>query len=299
MNNIILLLTGSFLLAAPFIAAALGGLYSERSGVVNIGLEGMMTIGAFSGTTVMVLFDNTPFTVTLGILCACLAGMAFATLHAYLCVTLKMDQIISGVVINMVTLALSIYLCKMFFASNVTPLFSADSIQVISKINLVTIYVFVLAIITHFVINYTKWGLRVRAVGENPQAADAMGINVSKIRYQSVILSGAFAGFAGIILCLNIVTKFTPTTVSGAGFISLAVLIFGRHRPLNLIFAGLTFGFFKQLGIISMTSDIEFIPSVIFDILPYIITIIVIIIVSRGKNSEMESLGVAYDKELR
>lgn len=305
-----LILEGTLLLAAPLIAAALGGLYSERSGVVNIGLEGMMTFGAFIGATVIYLSAGSlgNFAIPLGVFCAILGGMLFSTLHAYLSITLKIDQIISGVVINILTLALSLYFCKILFAVNETPRFMISAAKLTgTKITYITFLVFALCFVTYFIINKTKWGLRVRAVGENPQAADAMGINVTKVRYQAVIISGAFAGLAGVVLCLNSIPQFTVNTVAGTGFIALAVLIFGRHNAFGVLIAGLIFGFFKQIGIISLGSSFEvaipftdfIIPEVFYNILPYLITIIVLIIFSRGKNQEMEALGKPYDKELR
>ncbi len=304
MNSDILLLIlfGSFSMAAPLIAAAYGGLFSERSGVVNIGIEGMMTAGAFSGATVAYFIGNAGIngSITIGFIVAILIGGLTGLLHAYLCISLKVDQIISGVAINTITLALSLFLTAIYFdgAQETHTLLIRPIAYFSNRLTLVTIIRFLLVFAVNYLLNKTKWGLHVLAVGENPQAADAMGINVIKTRYQAVILSGAFSGLAGMVAVVNVTQRFTATTVGGLGFIALAVLIFGRHRPFGIIMAGLVFGFSKNLGAVISTIAPK-LPAIYFDILPYVATIVVLLIFSRNKKVEMESLGIAYDKELR
>ncbi len=316
MNSLVLVIIfGTLACAAPLIAAAYGGLFSERSGVVNIGLEGIMTIGAFAGATFVSIseqnFIGGYYVIVLGLLVAIIFGTLFALLHAFLSVTLKVDQIISGTVINIITLALGLFLTKSIFGSGQTPTFFLNHpIRFFdNKLTLITIVIILLSIVCYLVLYKTKWGMRVLAVGENPSSADAMGINVNKVRYQAVLLSGVFASIGGYAIVLNTTSNFSSATVAGSGFIALAVLIFGRHHPFGIIISGITFGFFKNLGIVIRVIDpdqmpnllrfLTDIPDVIYFTLPYVLTIIVLIIFSRNKVMEMEALGKPYDKNER
>ncbi len=303
MDNLGLIVFATLSMSVPYIAAALGGLFSERSGVVNIGLEGMMTIGAFVGAAVIVWFENTFgigfMALFVGTIAAVIAGGLFGLLHAWLSIKLKLDQIISGTAINIAALAISIYMCNILFFSAETPGKMTPSVKLFGELYLIIIVIFVLAIITHFVINKTKFGMRLVAVGENPQAADAMGINVNKIRYQAVIISGALAGIAGIAVVLTTTSRFGAYVVAGKGFIALAVMLFGRRNAFGIIGAGLLFGFTSTLGtFINVIAPSLPIPGVYFQILPYVITIIALVIFSR-KSVDPEGLGQAYDKEVR
>lgn len=293
---------GTLSMAAPLIAAALGGLFSERSGVVNIGLEGMMTFGAFSGAVGAFFaesFDMGQSSLLIGLICAMLGGALFGLMHAYLSISLKVDQVISGTAINIITLGFALYLTNIMFATKETPVLQTRPIDFFGgKLTLLTILIFASAFLVYFLIYKTRWGLRVLAVGENPQAADAMGINVIKVRYQAVIMSGVFAGIAGMSIIVNTASRFSGNAVAGAGFIALAVLIFGRHNPFGVIFAGLVFGFTKNLSVIVRVVSPDM-PTVFLDILPYIATIVVLIIFSRNKIMSMEALGKPYDKEMR
>ncbi len=293
---VLLVFTATLAWAAPLILAAYGGLFSERSGVVNIGIEGMMTIGAFAGASVA-YFTNS---IELGFLAALLAGGIAGLLHAFLCVTLKVDQVISGVAINTIALALSLFLTKILFngAAETSSIMARPVTFISGKLTLVTIIILLSVFLVNFVLYKTVWGTRVLAVGENPQAADAMGINVLKTRYQAVILSGILSGLAGMTIVINVTSRFTGTTVAGLGFIAIAVLIFGRHKPFGILIAGLIFGFSKNISTVIVAIN-PTIPTLIFDILPYIVTIIVLIIFSRNKIIEMEALGQPYDKEMR
>ncbi len=298
---ILLAVTATLAWAAPLILASYGGLFSERSGVVNIGLEGMMTIGAFTGATAAYFIGDMgiAMAIPIGFIVALIFGGITGFLHAFLSVTLKIDQVVSGVAINTIALAISIFFTKVIFGSAETEALATSPILFLErKLTLVTILVFLSAFIVHFVVYKTKWGTHLLAVGENPQAADAMGINVIKIRYQAVILSGMLSGMAGMVIVVNLTNKFTANTVAGLGFIALAVLIFGRHRPFGVILAGLVFGFSKNISTI-IIAVYPSVPTIGFDILPYVITIVVLIIFSRNKALEMEALGKPYDKEMR
>lgn len=315
MNSITLILIfGTISLAAPLIAAAYGGLFSERSGVVNIGLEGMMTAGAFGTGATVALMDSANMggvgAILLGLLIGCLFGGLFGLLHAWLSISLKVDQVISGTVINIASLAICMYVTKIIFGRADTPMIMSSPTTFISgRITLLSIVIILLAIVFFFLLYRTKWGKHVLAVGENPSAADAMGIDVIKVRYQAVIFSGVLGGLGGAAIVFNTTSSFSAMTVAGSGFIALAVLIFGRHNPYGILIAGLIFGFFKNLGAVITTIDpslmpnaIRFltdIPQVVYQMLPYIITIIVLIIFSRGKTAMIEALGAPYDKEMR
>lgn len=309
-----IILFGTIALATPLIAAALGGLFSERSGVVNIGLEGMMTAGAFGCATVVALMDMSGMSgevaIILGIVVGCLLGGLFGLLHAWLSITFKVDQVISGTVINIATLAITVYLTKIIFGAANTRTIMSRPIKMFGvNITLLSVIIILLCVVAFYLLYKTKWGKHVLAVGENPSAADAMGINVIKVRYQAVVLSGILGGLGGAAIVLNSTNNFSALTVAGSGFIALAVLIFGRHNPFGVLVAGIIFGFFKTLGASVSTIDpnlmpealrfLSSIPQAIYQMLPYIITIIVLVIFSRNKSTTIEALGTPYDKEVR
>lgn len=309
-----IIIFGTIALATPLIAAAFGGLLSERSGVVNIGLEGMMTTGAFASATVIALMDLNGLggmgAIVVGIIIACLTGGLVGLLHAWLSISYKVDQVISGTIINIATLAITVYLTKIIFGGAQTRVIMSRPLKVIdNNVTVLSIIIILLAVVIYFLVYKTKWGKHVLAVGENPSAADAMGIDVIKVRYQAVILSGVLGGLGGAAIVLNSTNSFSGATVAGSGFIALAVLIFGRHNPFGVLVAGLIFGFFKTLGASIPTIDPSLMPNalrfltdvplVIYLILPYFITIVVLVIFSRNKTISMEALGTAYDKEVR
>ncbi len=309
-----IILFGTIALATPLIAAALGGLFYERSGVVNIGLEGMMTAGAFAAATVIGVLNingmSGELSIILGILAGCALGGVFGLLHAWLSITFKVDQVISGTVINIATLAITVYLTKIIFGSANTKTIMSRPIKLIGgNVTLLSIIIILLCVAAFFLLYKTKWGRHVLAVGENPSAADAMGINVMKVRYQAVVLSGILGGLGGAAIVLNSTNNFSALTVAGSGFIALAVLIFGRHNPYGVLVAGLIFGFFKTLGASVSTLDpnlmpqairwLSEVPQAVYQMLPYIITIVVLVLFSRNKSTTIEALGLPYDKEVR
>lgn len=303
---------GTIGVATPLIAAALGGLFSERSGVVNIGLEGMMTVGAFGCAALVAVLEiygmGGHFAILLGILLGCALGGLFGLMHAWLSITFKVDQVISGTVINIASLAITVYLTKIIFGQANTRQIMSQPFK-IGSITLISIIIALLCVGAFYLLYRTKWGRHVLAVGENPSAADAMGINVMKVRYQAVVLSGVLGGLGGAAIVLNTTNNFSGVTVAGSGFIALAVLIFGRHNPYGVLVAGIVFGFFKTLGASVSTIDPDLLPNAIrflsdvpqaaYQMLPYIITIIVLVIFSRNKATTIEALGVPYDKEVR
>ncbi len=292
--------------STPLIYAALGGVISENSGVVNIGLEGMMTVGAFVGATVT-YFSGNPW---LGFLSAGIAGGLLALLHAIASITFGADQVVSGIAINFLGPGLSLFFSRLFFEgstmtkpiplNNMIPrplngVFPKNSFldQIFNQY--ATVYLaFVLVFILWYILYKTRFGLRVRAVGEHPKAADTLGVNVFRIRYISVILSGVFAGFGGAAMSIAVVSNFRPTLISGQGFIALAAMIFGKWKPQGAMWASLLFGAAQGLIIYLGSTAIQ-ISSQILAMLPYILTL-VILTSFVGRAVAPAADGLPYEK---
>lgn len=301
----------------PLLIVALGGLFSERSGVVNIALEGIMVIGAFSG----IYFINQTQgalpgqpVLLLAILVAAAAGMLISLLHAYAAINMKADQVISGTAINIFAPAFVIFVARMLQGVQQIPFvnqFRINSVPVLGDIPVIgpllfqntyiTTYIGVgILVISWLVLYKTRFGLRLRACGEHPQAADSVGINVYKMRYVGVLISGALAGIGGLVFVIPTSTNFNAT-VSGYGFLALAVLIFGQWKPWRIAGAALFFGFMKTLS--AVYSGIPFlvglgIPSNIYKMIPYVATLI--LLAFTGKTScAPKAEGIPYDKGSR
>lgn len=304
MNTLTLLIGITLMYSTPFVFGALGGVISERSGVMNIGIEGMMTVGAFVGATVG-YFSKSPL---LGVICAALSGGLMAALHAVAAITFKADQTISGCAINLLGPGLALFLCRLAFdgatmslpvENKIPKVFGSNASGILANLNVsvLTIVALLAAVAMWFLLYKTKWGLRICAVGEQPAVADTLGINVYKVRYICVIVSGMLAGIAGASITLDIVAQFTPTAVAGQGFIALAAVIFGKWRPLGTYRACLIFGLAQALTVVLGGGSIE-IPSALLAMLPYILTI-VILILFVGKSVAPKANGVAYEKGKR
>ncbi|WP_422123495.1 ABC transporter permease [Planococcus sp. X10-3] len=278
--------------AAPLILVAIGGVFSERSGVVNIGLEGLMVIGAFTGILFNIFFADTfgGATPWLALIAAMVAALLLSLMHAVASITFRADQVVSGVAINLLAIALALYLVKRIFGKGqtdfITERFSRYSIPVLSDIPFIgklfftsiyntSFFAIGVAIVAWFVIYKTPFGLRLRAVGEHPMAADTMGINVTRMRYVAVMISGALAGIGGAIYAQTISGDFGHATINGQGFMALAAMIFGKWHPLGAMGAALFFGLAQSLSIAGPSIDyIKEIPSVFLLILPYVLTIL-------------------------
>jgi len=303
MDNLSLILFSTIIFSVPLIATALGGLFSEKSGVVNIGLEGMMTFGAFAGAAAIAILEASfgvgGIWVLIGVIIGALGGMLFALLHGYLTITLKMDQIISGTAINTIALAAALYMSNAMFNSLETPSKQTAPTLIFGELHIISIVIMLLVVITWYVIYKTKWGLRLRAVGEDPQAADSMGVNVIRMRYQAVLISGLLAGVGGMAIILTTTSRFGGYVIAGKGFVALAVLIFGRWNPWGVLGAGILFGFASTLGsVVPIIMPDMSIPQVYFESMPYIITIIALVLFSK-KAVAPKAIGVPYDKEQR
>ncbi|OHD21435.1 MAG: sugar ABC transporter permease [Spirochaetes bacterium GWB1_59_5] len=305
----------ALMFAAPLVMAALGGLFSERSGVVNIALEGIMMVGAFAGASVTVVLEPlTPLAPWIGLLAGVVAGMLFSLLHAFASINLKADQVISGTALNILAGGMTVYLCQILFHQQRTRAFSSGlrkiTVPLLEKIPVIgpilfkeiypTFYVaMALVMLTWFVVFKTPFGLRLRSCGEHPQAAASMGINVYAIRYAGVIISGALAGLAGATMVLTQDIQYTVTSVHGAGFIALASLVFGKWSPWGVLGAGLFFGFAQILAYYA--KDITFLaalPQEMFYILPYVLTIIALMVFA-GKTVGPKAAGEIYDQGKR
>lgn len=289
--------------AVPLLLTALGGMFSERSGIVNIGLEGMMTFGAFVAALCVHQFE---LSVWVSLIVATLSTGVFALLFAFITVTLKSDQIIAGTALNAVALAAGLYIANILTGSTEIET-KATRVPMIGEIHYTTIISVLILLAAWYYMFQTVKGLRLRSVGENPQAADSMGINVYRTQYKGVIISGLLAGLAGAIVVTSIVSKFDGLAINGRGFIALAILIFGRWHPLGILFASLFFAFTQTLGVVGSitTTHIGFIdhflrstPKEFFRMIPYIFTIIALIFSARG-NYAPKAAGQPYDKGKR
>lgn len=301
----------ALMLGTPIVIAALGGLFSERSGIVNIAIEGIMMVGAFAAATVTVLLEGvTPFAAWYGILAGIGAGMLFSLLHAFASINLRANQVISGTALNILAGGLTVYLCQIIFRQQRTRAFSTgipkitvpvlSEIPILGKIlfieNYPTFYIgFALVLLTWFVVYKTPFGLRLRACGEHPQAAASMGVNVARMRYIGVLASGAFAGLAGAAMVLTVDIQYTLTSIHGTGFIAMASLVFGKWNPFGVLGAGLFFGFSEALSFYA--KDITFLqalPQEAFYVLPYVLTIVALVVFA-GRSVGPKAAGEIYD----
>ncbi len=280
-------------LSTPLVLAALGGMFSERSGVINIALEGMMLAGAFTAAA-MTYSTGSPW---MGLTAAIGAGLLVALIHAVACIRYKADQVVVGTAINILMIGLPGFLSGAFFlSSGSTPQIPIE--QLIPRVPIVL--AFALVPITWYVLNRTPFGLRLRAVGENPEAADAAGINVARMRYSGVLLSGALAAIGGAYLSIGQSSLFTRNMTSGRGFIALAALIFGKWRPLQTMLACVFFGLTEAVtiqmqGVVKLPSG-EDIPVQFIQMVPYVLTIVVLA-GFIGHSRPPRALGHAYEKE--
>jgi general nucleoside transport system permease protein len=302
-NSFGTLLASTIRNATPLIFAALGGMFSERSGVVNIGLEGLMLISAFAG--VVGAFLSGSALVGLGFGLA--AGLVFALIHALMCITFEADQIISGTAINLLALGGTGFLMVLIFGSGGTSPrvsgFKEVAIPLLSDIPLIgpalfiqslLVYLMYLLIpITWFVVFRTPFGLRLRATGEVPEAVDTAGVSVARMRYYGVALSGLLAACGGVYLSMGILSAFTENMTTGRGFIALAALIFGRWNPIGAAGAALLFG----LGLaVTFQAPQDVIPLEFIQMLPYVLTIVALAGFG-GRAIAPAAIGRPYRKE--
>ena len=319
MEVLYFLIQQTLLFMIPLLITALGGMFSERSGIVNIALEGIMVMGAFTSILFLNLtqgFMSGNGQLLIAILIAIGTGILFSVFHAIASVNLKADQTISGTALNMFAPAFAIFVARIIQnvqQINFNNTFRIVEIPVLSKIPIIsdmlfkntyiTTYIgFIVLILSAIVLYKTKFGLRLRACGENPQAANAAGIKVEKMQYAGVLISGALAGLGGLVFVVPTSTNFNAT-VSGYGFLAVAVLIFGQWKPKYILFAALFFGFMKALSISyvnipalfslsTMYPKIQW--SYIYKMVPYIATILALIFTSKNSSAPKAS-GIPFD----
>ncbi|MCP3031256.1 ABC transporter permease [Halobacillus sp. A1] len=302
--------------AAPLIFTALGGVLSERSGVINIGLEGLMVMGAFVGIVFNLTFADVlgSWTPWVSILAAMVVSAVFALTHAVASVTLRADQVVSGVAINFLALGIGVFLTKQWYDKGQTdmvsrPFYTSDvwllsDIPIIgpmffSRMYTTSYLAIILAFVVWFVLFKTSFGLRLRSVGEHPMAADTNGINVYGMRYVAVMMSGALGGLGGAVFALTIAMNFSQSTIVGQGFMALAAVIFGKWHPLGAMGAAIFFGFAQSLSVVGsgipLLADV---PQVFLLIAPYVLTILALA-GFIGRAEAPKSLGEAYVKGSR
>ena len=294
----------------PLLITALGALYCERSGVVNIGLDGLMIIGSFAGAlSVSKLQANgVPGALWIGLLVAVIVGVLFSLLHAFASINLNADQVISGTAINMMAGALTIYLARNITGSGnirVANGFIPMDIPILSKIPVIgplfftktyatTWLVLLILLASAFLLYKTSFGLRLRACGEHPQAAAAAGVSVFKMRYLGVMISGGMSALGGAIMLLTFSGEFNGT-VAGLGFLALAALIFGQWKPLGILGATFFFGFASTIANVSQViPSLAQIPGVILKIFPYVVTLIALVLFSKSSQAPKAS-GEPFD----
>lgn len=303
--------------AIPLLIVALGGMFSERSGVINIALEGIMVIGGFFGIGVINLLQNNmsgQMLLLIAIVVSGLTGGLFSLLHAFASINLKADQTISGTALNMFAPAFAVFVARMiqtvqqiqfndtFFIQKVPVLGDIPVLgPLLFRNAYITTYIGIgIAIGSAIVINKTRFGLRLRACGEHPGAADSVGINVYKIRYAGVFISGVLAGLGGLVFIIPTSTNFNAT-VAGYGFLALAVLIFGQWRTNRIIFSAFFFGVMKTFASaysgIPLLKDLP-ISNEVYKMIPYIATLVILAFTSKNSQAP-KAEGIPYDKGSR
>jgi simple sugar transport system permease protein len=285
-------------LATPLVWAAIGGLYSERSGVINVALEGLMLAGAFTAAAVTFYAGSW----VIGLVAAMVAGALTAALLAVACIKFGANEVVAGTAINILFLGLPAVLSgALFLSSGSTPQVPQENlIPTFADISVLSIFALVVTLATWYVLYRTPFGLRLRAVGEHPEAADAAGVRVQRIRYAAVILSGIFAAIGGAYLSVGQSSLFTRNMAAGRGFIALAALIFGKWRPVPTMLACLLFGFadavtIQMQGVAKLPSG-EDVPVQFVQMIPYVVTIVVLA-GFIGQSRAPGALGVPYVKE--
>ena len=298
----------------PLLITSLGGLICERSGVVNIGLEGLMIIGSFaSALTIFRLYPTLGSTaIWVGLLVAMLSGALFSLLHAFASINLNANQVISGTAINMMAGALTLYFARYITGSGNIHIISGlqrytvpgiSRIPVIGKLFFTQTYtttwlVLLLLLGSWYLVYKTPFGLRLRASGEHPHAADAAGVNVRFIRYIAVMFSGAFAGLGGALIIVTISGEFNGS-VSGLGFLALAALIFGQWKPLGILGATFFFGFASTIANVSqVVPALDNVPGLILKAFPYAVTLIALILFSKS-SQEPRAAGEPFEQGKR
>lgn len=319
MDILIQLIQDTYIPATVLLMVALGGLFAEKSGVTNIALEGMMIIGGFAGIatlrTIETLGWSPQILLLISLFVGATVGGLYAVLHAYASIQLKSNQIISATALNLFAPAIAIFTARIVQqgGSQIQFLtrFRIASIPLLSDIPIlgpllfqrvfISFYiVIILFFVTKYILDKTKFGLRIKAIGENPHAADALGVNIYKYRFIAVVISGALAGMGGVIFVVTTSTEYAAT-VAGFGFLAIALLIFGNWRPGIILIGALFFGFLRTLGasyvVIPFLNNLG-LPREFYVMMPYVMTLVVLAFFSKNSRSP-KALGQIYDQGKR
>lgn len=308
-----LLVSSTIVYSTPLIFTSLGGVYSENSGITNIGLEGIMTMGAFSSIMFNLTFASSLGKITpwIGLIVGGFVGLIFSLLHAVATINFHADHVISGTVLNLMAPPLAVFLVKAIYdkgqTENISQSFGYFNFTGLADIPVIGQIMFqntfapawvaiILAIVLWWILYKTRLGLRLRSCGENPQAADTVGVNVYGMRYVGVLTSGLLGGIGGAVFAEAISGNFSVSTIVGQGFMALAAMIFGKWNPLGAMLASLFFGFAQSISIIGNQLPLfNHIPSVYMQIAPYVITIIILVLFF-GKSVAPAADGQNYIK---
>ena len=299
------LLNATLQAATLLFVAALGELITEKSGILNLGVEGMISIGAVAGFMTAVNTNNIFLAVIVGVL----SSSAFASIHAVVTVVLKQDQTVSGLILTILGLALSSLIGKNYVGkkldTKLESLFSIDNpsniLQVLLSQNIIFYVAILLMIVVSYTLKNTMFGRRLEAVGEDSKAADSMGLNVTKTQFIATCLGGAFAGLSGVYLTLSYVPYWTDNMTAGRGWIALALVIFGGWKPYRTALGALLFGFLEALVPRLQTYGFELNPYIV-KIAPYIITILILVLLTiykGGKTGAPKNIGIPFFRENR
>lgn len=299
------LLNATLQAATLLFVAALGELITEKSGILNLGVEGMISIGAVAGFITAVNTNNIFLAVIVGVL----SSSVFASIHAVVTVVLKQDQTVSGLILTILGLALSSLIGKNYVGkkldTKLESLFSIDDpsniLQVLLSQNIIFYVAILLMIVVSYTLKNTMFGRRLEAVGEDSKAADSMGLNVTKTQFIATCLGGAFAGLSGVYLTLSYVPYWTDNMTAGRGWIALALVIFGGWKPYRTALGALLFGFLEALVPRLQTYGFELNPYIV-KIFPYIITILILVLLTiykDGKTGAPKNIGIPFFRENR
>lgn len=310
-----LLIQYTLIFASVLMLVALGGCFSEHSGVINLGLEGIMVMGALGGALVMRLMPDlsTPMMILAVALGSIVFGVVYSSLLGIACINFKADQTIVGTALNMLATAVATVFVKAMNAS-INPNDVSSTIQYVNQkknfliyfgnfeFNWFMIIAIIMLIVAYVVLYKTRFGLRLMACGEHPQAANSVGIDVIKMRWSGVLISGIYGGLGGICYILAGVSEWKfENGVAGFGFLALAVMIFGQWKPQRIALAALLFGFFRALSNVYFGFDFLVnlnVPGTVYNMLPYIISLVVLILTSKHSKAP-KAEGIPYDKSKR
>ena len=321
MTNLILILQKTMIYATPLLIVALAGCFSERSGIINLALEGEMIFGAFIGALCVnawqvagTFVDNQQLMFVLALLISSVAGALFSLLLSFAAIKLKVDQTIAGTALNMLAPAIFLTVCLVFFNQEKLVMNPMPNYVILHKGDMNPLYeifcnkayistyiIFGLFVVLSIWLYKSKIGTHLRACGEHPQAADSVGINVYKMRFLGTTISGFLAGIGGYAYIATVSAGTAEASVGGMGFLALAIMIFGNWNPVGIFFGSLLFGFLKCIG--PLAGQISFLNSLgldiyFYNIIPFVIVIIVLII-SRNKSGCPKAEGIPYDKGQR